>query len=69
MWIGYVKRKLWIATQVSWMKVKVTVAKIENRFLLKNWPNDAKLSVWVVYVKRQLRIPIQVSKVKVTFLK
>ncbi len=29
-WVAYIKRHLWIATQVSVIKVKVTVAKNRN---------------------------------------
>jgi len=46
-WVAYIKRKLGIATQVSKIKVKVTVTKIEIQFPLNNfsllWPIDTKL--------------------------
>jgi len=29
-WVAYIKAQLWIATQVSVIKVKVTVTKIKN---------------------------------------
>jgi len=35
-WVSYIKRQFRIATQASVIKVKVTVAKIENPFLLNN---------------------------------
>ena len=48
-WIAYIKRQLGIATQLSVMKVKVTVTKIEIQFPLNNfsllWPIDTKLAV------------------------
>jgi len=64
-WVAYIKAQLWIATQVSVIKVKVTVTK--NR----NWHIDTKLSVWSAYIKAQLWIATQVSviKVKVTVTK
>ena len=74
-WIAYIKRQLGIATQVSVIKVKVTVTKIEYQFPLNNlslpWPIDTKLAVWVAYIKTQLGIATQVSviKVKVTVTK
>jgi tetrahydromethanopterin S-methyltransferase subunit C len=75
-WVANKKRQLGFATQVSVIKVKVTVAeKIEIPFLLNNLnlflPFDAKLGVWVSYKKRQLEIAIQVFviKVKVTVAK
>jgi len=46
-WVAYIKTQLWIATQVSVIKVKVTVTKIEIRFPLNNfsllWDIDTKL--------------------------
>ena len=67
----------WIATQVSVIKVKLTVIrslllKIENQFtlnilsLLK--PIDTKLSIWVACIETQFGIATQVSvnKVEVT---
>jgi len=61
--------QLGIAIQVSAIKVKVTVLKIEIQFPLKNfsllWPIDTKLAVWVAYIKTQLRIATQVIKIKV----
>jgi len=43
-WVAYIKAQLGIATQVSVIKVKVTVTKIEIQFLLNNfsllWPID-----------------------------
>jgi len=74
-WVAYIKAKLGIATQVSVIKVKITVTKIEIQFLLNNlnlfWPIDTKLAVWVAYFKRQLAIATQVYviKVKVTVTK
>jgi len=71
-WVAYIKRLLGIATQVSVIKVKVTVSKNRNLVTLNNfsllWPIDTKLGVWVAYIKTQLGIAIQVSvmKVKVT---
>jgi len=63
-WVAYIKRQLGIATQVSVIKVKVTVTKKEIQFLLNNfsllWPFDTKLGVWVAYIKTQLRIVTQV---------
>ena len=68
--MAYVKRQLGIATQVSVIKVKVFVTKIENMFPLNNlsllWPIDTKLGVWGAYVKRQLGIATQLSVIKVT---
>jgi len=61
--------------QVSVIKVKVTVTKIEIQFLLNSysllWPIDTKLAVWVAYIKMRLGIATQVSviKVKVTVTK
>jgi len=74
-WLAYIKKQLGIATQVSVIKVKVTVTKIEIQFPLHNfsllWPIDTKLAVWVAYIKTQLVIATQVSliKVKVTVIK
>jgi len=47
-WVAYIKRQLGIATQVSVIKVKVTVTKNKkNQFPLNNfrllWPIDTKL--------------------------
>ena len=46
-WVAYIKTQLRIATQVSVIKVKVTVTQKENQFPLKNfslfWPIDMKL--------------------------
>jgi len=69
--------QLGMATQVSVIKVKVTVTKnsIEIQFPLNNfsllWPIDTKLAVWVAYIKMQLGIATQLSviKVKVTVTK
>jgi len=36
-WVAYIKRQLVIATQVSVIKVKVTVTKKEIQFLLNNF--------------------------------
>jgi len=48
-WIAYIKAQLWIATQVSVIKVKVTVTKKENKCPLNNfsllWPIDTKLGI------------------------
>ena len=59
-WVAYIKRQLGSATQVSVIKVKVTVTKIEIQFPLNNFnlllPFDTKLSVWVAYIKTQLGI-------------
>jgi len=74
-WVAYIKTQLWIATQMSVIKVKVTVTKIEIQFLLNNfsllWPIDTKLGVWVAYIKTQIGIDTQVYviKVKVTVTK
>ena len=74
-WVAYIKRQLGIATQVSVIKVKITVTKIEIQFPLNNlsllWPIDTKLALWVAYIKTQLGIATQVSviKVKVTVTK
>ena len=68
-------RQLGIASQVSLIKVKVTVPKIEILFRLYNfsllWPIDTKLGVWVAYMKTLLGIASQMSviKVKVTVTK
>ena len=68
-WVAYIKRQLGIATQVSVIKVKVTVTKNRIQFLLNNlsllWPIDTKLAVWVAYIKTQLVIATQVSVIKV----
>jgi len=70
-WVAYIKTQLWIATQVSVIKVKVTVTKKESQFLLNNfsllWPIDTKLGVWVAYIKTQLGIATQVYVIKVKF--
>ena len=74
-WVAYIKRQLGIATKVSVIKVRVTVAKIEIQFPLNNfsllWPIDTKFGVCVAYIKAQLWIANQVSviKVKVTVTK
>ena len=74
-WVAYIKTHLGIASQVSVIKVKVTVTKIEIQFPLNNFsllrPIDTKLAVWVAYIKTQLGIATQVSviKVKVTVTK
>jgi len=74
-WEAYIKTQLGIATQVSVIKVKVAVTKIEIQFLLNNfsllWHIDTKLAEWVAYIKTQLGIATQVSviKVKVTVSK
>jgi len=61
--------QLGIATQMSVIKVKVTVTKIEIKFLLNNFclllPIDTKLAVWVSYINMQLGIATQVSVIKV----
>jgi len=68
-WVAYIKTQLGITTQVSVIKVKVTVTKIEIQFLLNNfsllWPIDTKLAVCVAYIKTQLGIASQVSVIKV----
>jgi len=67
--------QLGIATQVSVIKVKVTVTKIEIQFLLNNfsllWPIDTKLAVWVPHIETQLGIATKryVITVKVTVTK
>jgi len=47
-WVAYIRTQLGIATQVSVIKVKVTVTKIEIQFPLNNlslfWPIDTKLA-------------------------
>jgi len=63
--------QLWIATQVSVIKVKVTVLllKKEIQFPLNNlsllWPIDTNFAVWVGYIKRHLGIATQVFLIKV----
>ena len=46
-WVAYIKTQLGIATQLSLIKVKVTVTKIEIQFPLNNfsllWPINTKL--------------------------
>jgi hypothetical protein len=68
-WVAYIKRQLGIATQVSAIKVKVTVSKIEIELRLNNLsllgPIDTKHNVWVAYIKMQLRIVTQVVVIKV----
>ena len=56
--VAYIKRQLGIATQVSVIKVKVTVTKNRNSVSDKKllWPIDTKLAVWVAYIKTQLGI-------------
>ena len=72
-WVAYIKTQLRIATQVSVIKIKVTVTKNKNQFLLNNssllCPFDTKLGVWVAYFKTQLGIATQVIKVMVTVTK
>jgi len=74
-WVAYIKLQLGIATQVSVIKVKVTVTKKEIQFSLNNfsllWPIDTNFAVWLAYIKTQLRIATQVYvfKVKVTVTK
>ena len=72
-WVAYMKMQLGIATQVSVIKVKVIVTKIEIQFLLNNfsllWPIDTKLGVWVAYIKTQLEIATQVYVIKVKVIK
>jgi len=75
-WVAYFKSQLMIPTQVSVIKIKVTVANnrksdFHNLSLLSNWTIDAKLSIWVDYIKRQLGIATNMSviKVSVTFAK
>ena len=67
--VEYIKTQLGIATQVSVIKVKVTVTKIETQFLLNNfsllWLIDTKLAVWVAYIEMQLGIATHVSAIKV----
>jgi len=72
----HIKTQLGIATQVSLIKVNVTVAKNRNSvFFLNNlsllWHIDTKLGVWVAFIKTQLGIAIQmyVIKIKVTVTK
>jgi len=73
--VAYINTKLGIATQVSVIKVKVTVTKKEILFSLNNfsmlWPIDTKHAVLVAYIKTQLGFATQVSviKVKVTVTK
>jgi len=61
--------QLGISTQVSVIKVKVTVTKIENQFPLNNfsllWLIDTILAVWLAYIKAQLGIATQVFEIKV----
>jgi len=68
-WVAYIKAQLWIATQLSAIKVKVTDSKIEIQVLLNNfsklWLIDTKLGVWVAYIKTQLEIATQVYVIKV----
>jgi len=68
-WVAYIKMKLGIATQMSVIKVKVTVTKKEIQFPLNNfslfWPIYTKLGVWVAYINTQLGIATQVSVIKV----
>jgi len=66
-WVAYIKRQLGIATQVSVIKVKVTVAKNRKSFSAL-WLIHARLSLWEAYIKIQLRLAIKVSvsKVKVS---
>jgi len=74
-YVAYIKTQLGIATQVSVIKVKVTVTKNRIQFPLNNysmlWHIDTKLAVWVAYINAQLWIATQVSviKVKVTVTK
>jgi len=46
-WVAYIKAQSWIATQMSVIKVKVTVTKKKIQFPLNNfslfWPIDSKL--------------------------
>jgi len=53
-YVAYIKGQLGFATQVSVIKVKVTVT-IEIQFTLNNfsllWPIDTKLAVWVADIK------------------
>jgi len=68
-WVAYIKTQLGIANNVSVIKVKVIVTKIEIQFSLNTfsllWPIDTKLAVWVAYIKAQLLIATQVSVIKV----
>jgi len=63
-----IKAQLGIATQAYVIKVKVTVTKIEIKFLLNNfsllWPVDIKLALWVAYIKTQLGIATLASAIK-----
>jgi len=70
-WVAYIKTQLGIATQVSVIKVKVTVTKKNILFSLNTWRIDTKLAVWVAYFKAQLWIAtlMSVIKVKVTVTK
>jgi len=67
--VAYIKRQLGIATQVSVIKVKVTVPKKAIQFPLNNfsllWPIETKLAVWVAYIKTQLSLATQVYVIKV----
>ena len=70
--VAYVKRQLGIASLMSVIKVKVTVAI--NRKICFNsisflWLIDTKLGLWVAYVNRQLRIGTQVSVIVGTVAK
>jgi len=68
-YVAYIKTQIGIANQASVIKVKVTVTKIEKKFLLNNWsllwPIDTKLGVRVAYIKMQLGIATQVYVIKV----
>ena len=73
-WVAYIKAQLGIATEVSVLKVNVTVTKNRKfrfRLITLLWLIDHKLAVWVAYIKSQLGIATQVSdfKVKVTVTK
>ena len=68
-WLAYIKRQLGIDTQMSVIKVRSLLLKIEIQFPLNNfsllWPIDTKLAVWVAYIKMQPGIATQVSVIKV----
>jgi len=68
-WVAYIKAQPCIAPQMSVIKVKVTVTKIEIQFPLNNfsllWLIDTKIGVCVAYNKTQLGIATQVSVIKV----
>ena len=65
-WVAFIKSQLWIATQVSVIKVKVTITNNRILFSLLG-PIYTKLGVWVhgAYIKPQLWIATHVYVIKV----